>query len=177
MDKKLEIIIINEDDEEIWLGEKMETHRKWLLHRAVSVLVLNKNWEILLQQRSLNKYHCWGMWSNAACTHPFPKESNIEAAHRRLREEMWFDTDLKEIFQFHYITHFNNWLTENEYDHVFLWYYDWKIEYNSDEVNDFKWIRIEELKNDMIENPSAYTERFKIIIDNYSSNKNSMSIQ
>ena len=167
MSDKLEIVLVDENDKEIWLWEKMDVHEKWLLHRAISVLILNSKWEMLLQQRAFNKYHCPWMWSNTTCTHPFPNESNIAAAHRRLQEEMWFDTELKEIFEFRYTAHFDNWLTENEYDHVFLWYYDWEMNLNPDEVNDYKWIWIEELRKDIVENSESYTERFKIILDKY----------
>ena len=161
------IILVDENDNEIWLGEKINVHKKWLLHRAISVLILNSKWEMLLQHRALNKYHCGGMWSNTTCTHPFPHESNIDAAHRRLKEEMWFDTKLDEIFQFHYTTHFDNWLTENEIDHVFLWYYDWEINLNPEEANDYKWLSIEKLKEDIAINPQIYTQWFKIILEHY----------
>ena len=167
MSDKLEIVLVDENDKEIWLGEKMDVHEKWLLHRAISVLILNSKWEMLLQQRALNKYHCGWMRSNATCTHPFQNETNIAAAHRRLQEEMWFDTDLKEIFEFHYTAHFDNWLTENEYDHVFLWYYDGEMNLNPNEVNDYKWIWIEELEKDIEKNAENYTQRFKIILEKY----------
>jgi len=167
MSDKLEIVLVDENDKEIWLGEKMDVHQKWLLHRAISVLILNLKWEMLLQQRALNKYHCGWMWSNATCTHPFSNESNIVAAHRRLQEEMWFDTDLEEIFEFRYTAHFDNWLTENEYDHVFLWYYDGGVSPNPEETYDYKWIWIEELKKDIVENSERYTQWFKIILKKY----------
>lgn len=163
----LEIILVDENDQETWLWEKMDVHKRGVLHRAISVLILNSKWEMLLQQRAMWKYHCPWLRSNATCTHPFPNEHNIDAAHRRLQEEMWFDTDLKEIFQFRYIAHFDNWLTENEYDHVFLGHYDGEINPNPDEVNDYKWISVEELKEDIAENPENYTEWFKIILEKY----------
>lgn len=165
------IILVDENDNEIWLGEKMDIHKKWLLHRAISVLILNSKWEMLLQQRALNKYHCGWMWSNTTCTHPFLNENNIDAAHRRLKEEMWFDTKLDEIFQFHYTAHFDNWLTENEIDHVFLWYYDWEINLNPEEANDYKWLSIEKLKEDIAINPQIYTQWFKIILEHYVSSQ------
>lgn len=167
MSDKLEIILVDEKDQETWLWEKMDVHERWLLHRATSVLILNKKWNMLLQQRALNKYHCGWMWSNATCTHPLPNESNIDAACRRLQEEMWFDTELKEIFEFRYTAHFDNWLTENEYDHVFLWYYDGGVFPNPEEAYGYKWIWVEELKKDIKENSEIYTPRFKIILEKY----------
>ena len=163
----LEIVLIDEKDKDIWLWEKIDVHKKWLLHRAISVLILDHKWKMLLQQRALNKYHCGWMWSNATCTHPLPNENNIDAAHRRLKQEMWFDTELKEIFKFHYTTHFDNWLTENEYDHVFLWYYDGGVFPNLEEAHGYKWIWMEELKKDIKKNSEIYTPRFKIILEKY----------
>ena len=163
----MEIVLVDESDNQIWFWEKMDVHKRWLLHRAISILIINKNWKMLLQQRTLNKYHCGGLWSNATCTHPLPNESNIDAAHRRLQEEMWFDTDLKEIFEFHYTVHFDNWLTENEYDHVFLWYYDGGVFPNPEEAYGYKWVWMEELKNDVKKNSGIYTPRFKIILEKY----------
>ena len=177
MSDKQEILLVDKNDQVIWLWEKMDVHHKWLLHRAISILILNSKWEMLLQQRAFNKYHCPWMWSNATCTHPLPNESNLEAAHRRLQEEMWFGTELEEIFEFCYTAHFDNWLTENEYDHVFLWHYEGEISINPDEVVDYKWIWIDELKKDIVENSEKYTQWFKIILKNYFSNKKSISIQ
>jgi len=167
VNNKMEIILVDESDNQIWFWEKMDVHKRWLLHRAVSILIINKNWKMLLQQRSMNKYHCSWMWSNATCTHPLPNENNIDAVHRRLKQEMWFDTELREIFEFHYTTQFGNWLTENEYDHVFLWYYDGGVFPNPEEVHGYKWIWIEELKKDVKKNSEVYTPRFKIILEKY----------
>ena len=161
-----EIVLVDEHDTTVWTWEKMDIHRKGLLHRAISVLVFNSKWEMLLQQRALTKYHCWWLRTNATCTHPYPNEENLAAAHRRLQEEMGFDTDLKEIFQFQYIAKFDNWLIENEY--VFEWIYDWDLtDTNPDEVNDFKWIDISTLTTDIKNNPTKYTEWFKIILEKY----------
>ena len=163
-----EIVLVDEHDTTVWTWEKMDIHRKGLLHRAISVLVFNSKWEMLLQQRALTKYHCWWLRTNATCTHPYPNEENLAAAHRRLQEEMWFDTDLKEIFQFQYIAKFDNWLIENEYDHVFEWIYDWEIaNTNPAEVNNFKWIDMNTLTTDIENNPTKYTEWFKIILEKY----------
>ena len=167
MDKNKEIVLVDENDNQVGEWEKMEIHRKGILHRAISVLILNSEWDMLLQQRALDKYHCWGLWSNATCTHPYPNEESLTAAHRRLQEEMWFDTPLYEIFEIKYRAEFDNWLIENEYDHVFLWVYDWEININPKEVNDYKRISIEDLKKDIIENPKTYTEWFKIILEQY----------
>ena len=54
------VVLVNEQDEEIGTMEKMEAHRKALLHRAFSVFIFNAKGEMLLQRRALNKYHSGG---------------------------------------------------------------------------------------------------------------------
>ena len=99
---KEEIILVNTKDEEIGVSEKLQAHKDALLHRAISVFILNEKDEMLLQQRALDKYHSFGLWSNACCTHPRPNENITIAANRRLKEELGFDTLLKKIFDFTY---------------------------------------------------------------------------
>src|SRR5215203_6397334 len=118
------VILVNEKDEEIGTMEKMEAHRKALLHRAFSVFIFNGRGEMLLQRRALKKYHSGGLWTNACCSHPRPGEVTADAAARRLREELGFVTTLNPAFQFVYRATFDNGLTEYEFDHVFLGKYD-----------------------------------------------------
>ncbi|MBP7511947.1 MAG: NUDIX domain-containing protein, partial [Bacteroidia bacterium] len=89
------VILVDEFDHEIGLMEKQEAHEKALLHRAFSVIIFNEKGEMLLQQRAFEKYHSGGLWTNACCSHPRPGESTIDAAHRRLGEELGFDCELK----------------------------------------------------------------------------------
>ena len=102
------VILVNHLNQEIGVIEKMEAHEKALLHRAFSIFVFNSEGELLLQQRSLSKYHSGGLWTNTCCSHPRPGESTLEAAHRRLQEEMGFDCALTEKFHFIYKAEFDN---------------------------------------------------------------------
>ncbi len=164
---KKDIILVNEHDEILWYGEKMDIHIKWLLHRAISVLIFNNDWKILLQQRALNKYHCPWLWTNTTCTHPYPNEERINCAHRRLQEEMWFDCKLWKVFKFSYRSEFDNWLIENEIDHVFVGIYNGDVSINLDEANDYKRISIEDLQKDILIYSDKYTPWFKKIMENY----------
>ena len=157
-----EVILVNENDEPLGSMEKMEAHEKGLLHRAFSVFVFNKNGEMLLQQRATDKYHSPGLWTNTCCSHPMPGEETIDAAHRRLVEEMGFDTALKSAFSFTYKTAFENGLTEHELDHVFIGDYDGEIIPNHQEVKDFRFMKIEALKENIQHNEQIYTSWFKI---------------
>src|SRR5690606_5642587 len=154
------VILVNEQDEPIGLMEKIEAHQKALLHRAFSVFVINDQKEIMLQQRAEHKYHSPLLWTNTCCSHQREGESNIEAGKRRLREEMGLEVELKEVFSFIYKAPFDNGLTEHELDHVMIGYSNQIPQINPDEVHDWKWISIEDLRVDMQKNPQHYTEWF-----------------
>jgi isopentenyl-diphosphate Delta-isomerase len=157
-----QVILVNNQDEETGLMEKMEAHRKGLLHRAFSLFVFNNKDELMLQQRALTKYHTPGLWTNTCCSHPRPSEKTDDAAHRRLMEEMGFSCKLEKAFDFVYRAGFENGLTEHEFDHVFVGRYNDNPSINPDEVNDWKWIDLDELKNDIHDHPLHYTIWFKI---------------
>lgn len=157
------VILVNEKDQEIGLMPKLEAHQKAVLHRAFSVFIFNSENELMLQQRASNKYHSPNLWTNTCCSHQRSGESNIQAGTRRLYEEMGFTTTLNEITSFIYKAPFDNGLTEHELDHIMVGYYNDDPVINSDEVEDWKWMKIEDVKNDISLNPDLYTAWFKII--------------
>jgi isopentenyl-diphosphate delta-isomerase len=112
------LVLVNENDEPVGLMEKMEVHQKALLHRAFSVFLFNSKGEMLLQRRALEKYHSGGLWTNTCCSHPYPDETPSQAATRRMREELGFETSVNPAFSFIYKAALDNELTEYEFDHV-----------------------------------------------------------
>lgn len=161
------VILVDEQDNQLGLMEKIEAHEKALLHRAFSVFIFNNEGELMLQQRALHKYHSPGLWTNTCCSHQRDGESNIEAGKRRLMEEMGFVVELEESTSFIYKATFDNGLTEHEYDHVMTGYYDKAPEINTDEVADWKWMLMADVKRDIQLNPENYTAWFKIIFDKF----------
>ncbi len=157
-----EVILVDDQDNAVGAMEKMEAHRKALLHRAFSVFIFNGNGQLLLQQRAAGKYHSPGLWTNACCSHPQPGEDTLQAAQRRLQEEMGFCTPVQKIFDFVYKTPFDNGLTEYEFDHVFAGTYTGIILPNPDEVADYCFKSMEEIKETMEQQPHHYTSWFKI---------------
>ena len=162
-----EVILVNEQDEKIGLMPKMEAHEKALLHRAFSVFVFNKDNQLMLQQRALDKYHSPGLWTNTCCSHQRDGESNIDAGTRRLQEEMGFTVPLEEKASFIYKAPFDNGLTEHEFDHVLVGHFDGTPQINPAEVADWKWMDMEEIKADMEQNPDLYTAWFHIIFEKF----------
>jgi isopentenyl-diphosphate delta-isomerase len=157
-----QVILVNEQDEPTGTMEKIEAHKKGLLHRAFSVFIFNDKGELLLQKRALNKYHSGGLWTNSCCSHPQPGEETIIAAQRRLNEEMGFTARLEKIFDFSYKAEFNNGLTEYEFDHVFAGKYEGKIEYNKEEVMDYCYKSIPDVRNSLQDHPDKFTKWFHL---------------
>lgn len=145
----------------------MEAHEKAVLHRAFSVFIFNEKHELMLQQRAKHKYHSPLLWTNTCCSHQRVGETNIEAGKRRLQEEMGFAVDLKETTSFIYKAPFDNGLTEHEFDHVMVGYYNGEPIINPDEVESWKWMSLDAVKVDMTLHPDTYTAWFKIIFDKF----------
>lgn len=158
------VILVNEANEPIGTEEKMKAHLEGKLHRAFSIFVFNKKGELLLQRRALNKYHSGGEWTNTVCSHPRPGESYEQAVHRRLKEEMGFDCELKEAFSFIYRAEFENGLTEHEYDRIFLGKYEGRVEPNPEEVMDTQWVSLQELERALQKRPKEYSAWLKVIM-------------
>lgn len=162
-----QVILVNELDEKIGLMPKLEAHQKALLHRAFSVFIFNDANELMLQQRALHKYHSPGLWTNTCCSHQRDGETSLEAGKRRLQEEMGFTTSLRETTAFIYKAPFDNGLTEHEYDHILIGEFNEPPLINKEEVAAWKWMTIEDVKEDIQRNPQLYTEWFKIIFDKF----------
>lgn len=160
-----EVILVDQNDKEIGTEEKIKAHKEATLHRAFSIFVFNPKGELLLQKRAKSKYHSAGLWTNTCCSHPRPGEPLEEAAHRKLKQEMGFDTELKEMFSFIYKAEFANGLTEHEFDHVFIGKWDGEPTINPEEVGKWKWVNVQDLQKDMKEHPDNHTEWFKISLE------------
>jgi isopentenyl-diphosphate delta-isomerase len=166
------VILVDNNDNQLGLMEKIEAHEKAILHRAFSVFILNDNNELLLQKRALSKYHSPGLWTNTCCSHPRHGESVINAGLRRLKEEMGFETEISSLLSFIYKAEFDNGLTEHEFDHVLVGRYNKNPSINKSEVSDWKWTDLDFLKKDVVSNPDLYTVWFKIIFQQFYKNLN-----
>jgi len=158
----MNIILVDENDVPIGKMGKMEVHQKAMLHRAFSVFIFNDKGEMLLQKRADKKYHSAALWTNACCSHPAPGEDTLQAATKRLMEEMGFTTTLEKAFDFIYKAPFDNGLTEHEFDHVFIGTYNNVIIPNREEVSDYCYKTVAEIKHSLQSHPQKYTEWFKI---------------
>lgn len=143
----------------------MEAHEKGLLHRAFSIFIFNDEGHMLIHQRAKTKYHCGGLWTNACCSHPRQNETILQAANRRLMEEMGMQCPLQEVFSFVYRAEVDKNLVEHEFDHVLFGTYNGNsITPNPEEVESFRWIAIADLQKEVQETPHHFTPWFLIVL-------------
>ena len=156
------VVLVDHNDTQIGIMEKMAAHIVPRLHRAFSIFVFNSKDELLLQQRALSKYHSPGLWTNTCCSHPRNGETMEQATARRLREEMGMQCEMHEVFTFIYKAPVGLGLIEHEFDHVFFGQSDDIPVINADEVASWKYMSLDAIKEDLQEHPESYTEWFKI---------------
>jgi isopentenyl-diphosphate delta-isomerase len=156
------VVLVNPQDQEMGLMEKMEAHRTGALHRAFSFFIFNSKGEWLLQQRAHGKYHSGGLWTNACCSHPRRGETAAMAATRRLQEEMGLYCQAKPLFHFIYRSEFSNSLIEHELDHVCVGYSDQLPNINDDEVASYRYISTDALEFELKAYPEHFTVWFRI---------------
>jgi isopentenyl-diphosphate Delta-isomerase len=155
---RAEVELVDEDGRTVGVAGKLEAHvAPGLLHRAVSVFLRDDDL-ILLQRRASTLYHFAGRWSNTCCTHPRPGESPIEAARRRLYEEMGLRADVKQAGILRYEARDPaTGLVEREHDHVFIGYFRGPPRPDERIVSDWQWLDISTVRRDQSQRPDEYT--------------------
>ncbi len=160
-----EVVLVDELDNDMGTMEKLEAHRKGLLHRAFSVLLFNSKNEVLLQKRAQFKYHSGGLWTNTCCSHPLPGETMEHAIERKLVQEMGIRTPTRFAFKFLYKVNLDHDLAEHELDHVYTGFFDGTPVINNDEVEDWKFCSLQELTKDVAVHPARFTTWFRLIMN------------
>jgi isopentenyl-diphosphate delta-isomerase len=161
------VVLVNERDEAIGIEDKTKVHRLGALHRAFSVFVVNSAGQLLVQKRAATKYHSRNLWSNTCCGHPRPEETIARASLRRLKEEMGFESNLREVFSFLYYANVEDGLIENEFDHVLVGRFDGVPTADPSEISQWKWVDMAGLSVDLRRNPENYTCWFRISFDRF----------
>lgn len=170
MEDNRNVILVDKNDNPIGICDKNTAHNEKHLHRAFSLFLFNKKGELLLQKRAKDKYHSGGLWSNSCCSHPRPNMNIFEEVQQRVEDELGILChDVEEKFSFIYETDFAS-NSEYEFDHVFFGKYDGDVPFNTNEVEEIRWIDIEQLYTEIEENPEKYTYWFMYILKNYKSN-------
>ncbi len=163
------VILVDRNDNETGLMEKIKAHREGQLHRAFSIFIYNNQAQQLVQKRAPGKYHSGGLWSNTCCSHPRPGEPLDHAVHRRLMEEMGFDCETEEVFSSIYTAKLDNKMIENEFDHIFIGQFNGTPKPNILEVEDWKWMDIHELNKGCQLQADNFTYWFCLLLNDVAS--------
>ncbi|MFF5231027.1 isopentenyl-diphosphate Delta-isomerase [Dactylosporangium sp. NPDC000521] len=137
-----------------------EAHRApGLLHRAFSVLLLDDDGRLLLQQRAAVKTRFALRWANACCGHPAPGETVTSAAARRLVEELGVSAvPLREVGVYVYqASDPSSGRVEHEYDHVLVGHItDFSGLTDPDEVAAVEWVSVGDLESRLSHSPGLF---------------------
>jgi isopentenyl-diphosphate delta-isomerase len=156
-----EVILVDHWDNDIGIEEKEACHRLPVkLHRAFSVFIVNRERQMLIQKRAAIKKTWPGFWSNACCSHPRKGETLSQAVPRRLLEELGFTCPLSHIFTFRYKADYSEEFGENEIDHVLIGEFNGVVTPNKDEIDEWQFISLDQLRRDIADNPGKYTPWF-----------------
>ena len=154
------LVLVDRDDRQIGTATKYETHAKGLLHRAFSVVLTREGEcgpELLLSRRALCKYHSGGLWANSCCSHPRVGEDLLEAAYRRVREELGCEAiGLRELGSFIYRAEFDNGLCEHEFDHVLVGECTGELAPDPTETSEVRWIGFDGLARELKDEPETF---------------------
>ena len=157
-----DVILVDEADRPVGLMGKLAAHEAGRLHRALSVILRDRQGRLLMQRRAAGKYHSGGVWTNTCCSHPRPGEMPAEAARRRLREEMGIDHPaLAPLFITTYCADVGAGLVEHELVHVFTGVWDGGVAPDPAEVDEFAWVEPRALRDDMALHPDRYSVWFR----------------
>jgi isopentenyl-diphosphate delta-isomerase len=130
------------------------------LHRAFSVILVDPDDRILLQQRAATKTRFAGRWANACCGHPGPGVPVAEAAVQRLGEELGSPpVHLTELGVYAYrAADLATGRVEHEFDHVLIGAVatDHALDPDPAEVSDVRWITRRDLLRALSSDPDAF---------------------
>ena len=153
------LILVDKNDNPIGTEEKVKCHLpNGKLHRAFTVLLFNKDRNLLLTRRSSNKMLWPGDWDGTVASHPRQSETYVSSAERRLPEELGISCKLDYLFKFEYHVPYKNIGSENEICGTFIGIVDdpSKIKLVKEEISDIKWVTLDDLLEDVKKSPHLY---------------------
>lgn len=151
-----QIVLVDSRNRGVGFGDKLEVHRRGLLHRAFSIFLVDGEGAVLLQKRHPGKYHSGGLWANSCCGHPRPGEPTMRAARRRLFEELGVRADLTLAFRTRYAASVGDGLTENEIVNVYVGRFAGEARPHPEEIVDLASVSMEGLAREIARDPGAY---------------------
>ncbi len=154
--------------------DKRKAHEKGVLHRAISVCIFDAKGRWLLQKRSPKKYHSAGLLANACCGHPRPNEDTPAAAQRRVHEELGISCPLHFCSSFVYKTKVTDGLTEYEFDHLYVGFYNEDVHPDPKEVESILFLEEKEIETQLKNSPHLFAAWFPFVFREVMLHKNNL---
>jgi isopentenyl-diphosphate delta-isomerase len=158
MSKEELLDIVDENDNEVGIRQPIKDCLKYgLLHRAVTVFITNSKNQIFLQKRS--RLDAWypGYWTASCTGHVSAGETYVDAGTRELREELNLQCNLTELFKFRLPNLRYHDMIESEYMCVFEGFSNEVFRPNPDEIEDGKFVTLEQLTKLLGTNSQTFT--------------------
>ena len=136
------VVLLSEDGSPIGTAEKATVHTEDThLHLAFSCHVFNRDGQILVTRRALEKKTWPGVWTNSFCGHPGPGEDFVDAIHRRAEQELGLKlASVKSALpDFRYRAVDASGIVENEICPVYIAIVDDEPAPNPSEVAEYAW--------------------------------------
>ncbi|MEV7428271.1 isopentenyl-diphosphate Delta-isomerase [Nocardioides sp. NPDC092400] len=118
------------------------------LHLAFSCYVLDGEGRVLVTRRAVTKRTWPGVWTNSFCGHPRPGEDPVATVHRYAEHELGLElTDVRCVLpEFRYRAVDPGGIVENELCPVYSARTDGLPRHHPDEVEESRWLSLEELR-------------------------------
>src|SRR5437879_2883565 len=153
------LIVVDSNDNQIGTEEKVKCHMpNGKLHRAFTIVLFNNKRKLLLTQSSMDRMLWPGDWDGTVASHTRQSETYVSSAERRLPEELGISCKLDYLFKFEYHVKYKNIGSENEVCGTLIGIVknSRKIKLVKKEINDMKWVTLDELLDDIKKSPQIY---------------------
>lgn len=152
--------VVDENDRVIARAPRREVHARGLLHRAVHVLVYDRDGRVLLQKRSASKDRFPNTWSASASGHVDSGEDYDACVVREMREEIGIVTEPPPR-RVERITACAE--TEQEFVWVYVARSDGPVTFEPKEVSEVGWFAPAEVDAWIRRAPADFSPSFRLV--------------
>lgn len=151
------VVLVDNHGSPVGSAPKLATHTaRTPLHLSFSTYIFSANNKILVTKRAGVKKVWPNVWTNSACGHQLPDESDESAIKRRLKFELGMSAEELTLIvpDYVYKTTPYNGIIEHEYCRIYCARASSDVSPNYLEVDDYKWLSWSEFRTLALSDPS-----------------------